>query len=134
MLSRRLPAGPRTSKPAGRRSLRSPSSSSDYQLRRHGPRRLVVRASSDDDAAAESPTTTSSTSSTSTSASSSYSSKAPRVAVIGGGWAGFGAAKALVEQGYSVTLLDAAPGAGASAAGWRTKSGRSMEAGIKGMW
>ena len=54
--------------------------------------------------------------------------------VIGGGWAGFRAAKALVDQGYDVTLLDAAPGAGASAAGWRTESGRSMEAGIKGMW
>ena len=30
--------------------------------------------------------------------------------------------------------MDAAPGAGASAAGWRTERGRSMEAGIKGMW
>jgi len=29
------------------------------------------------------------------------------VVVVGGGWAGFGAAKHLVENGYDVSLLDA---------------------------
>ena len=33
----------------------------------------------------------------------------PHVAVVGGGWGGWGAAKALVENGCKVTLLDAIP-------------------------
>lgn len=128
MLSQRLHAGPLASPALGRHSTQSPSSS-DTLRRRIGQRNRpsAVNATSDDDDGGETPTTssTSSTSTlTSTSASSSSSSRAPRVAVIGGGWAGFGAAKALVEQGYDVSLLDAAPGAGASAAGWRTKTGR----------
>lgn len=53
-----------------------------------------------------------------------------RVVVVGGGWAGFGAAKALSEAGpYDVTLLDANPNPGGLSAGWRTEAGRSVEAG-----
>jgi NADPH-dependent 2,4-dienoyl-CoA reductase/sulfur reductase-like enzyme len=33
-------------------------------------------------------------------------SRRPHVAVIGGGWGGWGAAKALIENGVQVTLLD----------------------------
>ncbi|CAM9879016.1 unnamed protein product, partial [Ascophyllum nodosum] len=61
--------------------------------------------------------------------------KKKKVVVVGGGWAGFGAAKALTEAGpYDVTLLDANPNPGGLSAGWRTSSGRSVEAGIKGFW
>lgn len=50
--------------------------------------------------------------------------------VVGGGWAGFGAAKALTEAGpYDVTLLDANPHPGGLSAGWRTTGGRAVEAG-----
>jgi len=125
MLSQRLHAGPLASPALGRHSTRSPSSSDTLRWRiGQRNRRSAVNATSDDDDGGETPTTSSTSTLTSTSASSSSSSRAPRVAVIGGGWAGFGAAKALVEQGYDVSLLDAAPGAGASAAGWRTKTGR----------
>lgn len=56
--------------------------------------------------------------------------KNKKVVVVGGGWAGFGAAKALTEAGpYDVTLLDANPNPGGLSAGWRTASGRSVEAG-----
>ena len=47
---------------------------------------------------------------------------------------GFGAAKHLAEEGYAVTLLDAAPEPGGLATGFRTKDGRACEAGIKGFW
>lgn len=47
---------------------------------------------------------------------------------------GFGAAKHLSEQGYGVTLLEASPNPGGLATGWRTASGREVEAGMKGMW
>ena len=57
-----------------------------------------------------------------------------QVIVVGGGWAGFGAAKHLSEQGFSVTLLDAAENAGGVSTGWRTPSGRPVEAGTKGFW
>ncbi|CAL5218947.1 g699 [Coccomyxa viridis] len=56
------------------------------------------------------------------------------VVVVGGGWAGFGAAKHLAETGYNVTLIDAAPNPGGLSAGWRTPQGRAVEAGIKGFW
>ena len=49
-------------------------------------------------------------------------------------FAGFGAAKHLAEQGYSVTLLDGAENPGGLSAGWRTPQGRAVEAGIKGFW
>jgi hypothetical protein len=48
--------------------------------------------------------------------------------------AGFGAAKHLSEQGYAVTLLDAAANPGGLSAGWRTAKGRVVEAGMKGFW
>lgn len=48
--------------------------------------------------------------------------------------AGFGAAKHLSSQGYSVTLLDASPNPGGLSAGWRTEQGRAVEAGVKGFW
>eukprot|EP00752_Nemacystus_decipiens_P011813 g10482.t1 len=63
--------------------------------------------------------------------------RAKKVVVVGGGWAGFGAAKALTEAGegaYDVTLLDANPNPGGLSAGWRTAGGRAVEAGIKGFW
>jgi len=60
--------------------------------------------------------------------------KRKRVVVVGGGWAGFGAAKHLAEEGYDVTLLDASPNPGGLSSGWRTKEGRTVEAGIKGFW
>lgn len=47
---------------------------------------------------------------------------------------GFGAAKHLSEQGYGVTLLEASPNPGGLATGWRTATGREVEAGMKGMW
>jgi uncharacterized protein with NAD-binding domain and iron-sulfur cluster len=56
------------------------------------------------------------------------------VVIVGGGWAGFGAAKHLSEQGYAVTLLDASPNPGGLSAGWTTPKGRTVEAGMKGFW
>jgi len=56
-----------------------------------------------------------------------------KVVVIGAGWAGFGAAHALVKaRGLDVLLLDAADNPGGLSAGWRTLAGRPVEAGIKG--
>eukprot|EP00178_Gracilaria_changii_P010464 TRINITY_DN304_c0_g1_i11.p1 TRINITY_DN304_c0_g1~~TRINITY_DN304_c0_g1_i11.p1 ORF type:complete len:486 (-),score=44.26 TRINITY_DN304_c0_g1_i11:1464-2921(-) len=58
-----------------------------------------------------------------------------RVAVIGAGWAGLGAAHHLVQQsGTEVTLIDAAPSVGGLVAGWKTKNGQDVEVGIHGMW
>jgi monoamine oxidase len=54
--------------------------------------------------------------------------------VVGGGWAGFGAAWQLIKLGFEVQLLDGAPNPGGLASGWRTKEGRAVEAGIKGFW
>ena len=64
----------------------------------------------------------------------SHAEDKQNVVVVGGGWAGFGAAKHLAEQGYNVTLLDAAPNPGGLSAGWRTPQGRAVEAGVKGFW
>lgn len=56
-------------------------------------------------------------------AGSAKSSNTPRydprkkVVVVGGGWAGFGAAKHLAEQGYAVTLLEAAKNPGGLSGG-----------------
>ena len=50
------------------------------------------------------------------------------------GFAGFGAAKHLAQQGYAVTLVDGSPNPGGLSAGWRTPQGRAVEAGIKGFW
>jgi hypothetical protein len=58
-----------------------------------------------------------------------------RVAVVGAGWAGLGAAYALAQQkNIEVTLIDAAPSVGGLVAGWKTKKGKSVEAGVHGFW
>eukprot|EP00898_Chlorokybus_atmophyticus_P005622 jgi/Chlat1/6060/Chrsp4S06343 len=57
-----------------------------------------------------------------------------RVAVVGAGWAGLGAAHHLAKQGYEVNLLEAGPQPGGLVAGWKTDSGRSVEVGIHGFW
>lgn len=58
--------------------------------------------------------------------------------VIGGGWAGFSAADALVtsDEPIEVELLDASPrGPGGLAGGWRTPIlNRPVEAGLHGFW
>ena len=46
-----------------------------------------------------------------------------QVVVVGGGWAGFGAASHLAASGVKVTLLEAQPSAGGLAAGWKTAKG-----------
>jgi len=59
----------------------------------------------------------------------------PRVVVVGGGWAGFGAARALARSGEcDVTLLEGAPNPGGVAGGYRDARGRALELGMKGMW
>lgn len=58
-----------------------------------------------------------------------------RVAVIGAGWAGLGAAYHLSKQSdIDVTLIDAAPSVGGLVAGFKTDKGRDVEVGIHGMW
>jgi uncharacterized protein with NAD-binding domain and iron-sulfur cluster len=57
-----------------------------------------------------------------------------RVIVVGAGWAGLGATYHLAQQGYEVTLLEAAPYPGGLVAGWKTPGGRSVEGGIHGFW
>jgi uncharacterized protein with NAD-binding domain and iron-sulfur cluster len=59
---------------------------------------------------------------------------APRVVVIGAGWAGLGAAYTLVKQGYQVTLLEAGATVGGLVSAWQTPTGRAVEAGIHGFW
>ena len=57
----------------------------------------------------------------------------PKVAVVGAGWGGFGAAKALCEAGCDVTLLDGIPdptGATPSV----TPTGKPFEYGTRGFW
>ena len=54
------------------------------------------------------------------------------VVVVGGGFGGFGAAKALCESGCKVTLIDASDPTGRTPL--TTKSGRPFEAGHKGFW
>ena len=55
------------------------------------------------------------------------------VVVIGGGWAGWGAAKALCEAGVAVTLLDGHPDPTGSTP-LTTASGKPFEAGTRGFW
>ena len=57
-----------------------------------------------------------------------------QVVVVGAGWAGLGATYHLAKQGYQVTLLEAGSYPGGLVAGWKTNSGRSVEAGIHGFW
>ncbi|WP_411877223.1 FAD-dependent oxidoreductase [Vulcanococcus limneticus] len=55
------------------------------------------------------------------------------VVVIGAGWAGWGAAKALCEAGIRVTLIDGMPDP-TGATPITTKSGKPFEAGTRGFW
>ena len=56
------------------------------------------------------------------------------VAVVGGGWGGLGAAKALVESGkYKVTVLDALPDPTGNTP-FLTPTGKPFEAGFRGFW
>ncbi|KST64460.1 hydroxysqualene dehydroxylase [Mastigocoleus testarum] len=57
-----------------------------------------------------------------------------KIVVVGAGWAGLGATYHLAKQGYQVTLLEAGSYPGGLVAGWKTKGGRSTEAGIHGFW
>lgn len=73
----------------------------------------------------------------STSSSSKTSGKIQNVVVIGGGWAGFGTAHALLRSGggnIKVTILEGSPRPGGLASGWTSASGRNVEAGIHGFW
>ena len=60
--------------------------------------------------------------------------QAPKVIIVGAGWAGLGAAHHLAEQGYNTTLLEAGPHPGGLVAGWKTPEGKSIEVGIHGFW
>ena len=55
------------------------------------------------------------------------------VVVVGGGWAGWGAAKALCEAGVRVTLLDGNPDPTGQTP-LTTASGKPFEAGTRGFW
>jgi len=59
---------------------------------------------------------------------------AKQAVVVGGGWGGFGAMKALTEAGYNVKLVDATPDPAALKGGWKNPNGRPVEAGFKGFW
>lgn len=61
-------------------------------------------------------------------------SQSLKVVVIGAGWAGLGATYHLATQGYDVTLLEAGSYPGGLVAGWKTSTGRSVEAGVHGFW
>jgi len=63
----------------------------------------------------------------------SASGEPPHVAVVGAGWGGWGAAKALVENGCRVTLLDALPDPTGKTP-YLTPSGKPFEAGTRGFW
>ena len=55
------------------------------------------------------------------------------VVVVGGGWAGWGAAKALCEAGVRVTLLDGKPDPTGQTP-LTTASGKPFESGTRGFW
>ncbi|MGF1542363.1 MAG: FAD-dependent oxidoreductase [Pleurocapsa sp.] len=61
-------------------------------------------------------------------------SETQKIIIIGAGWAGLAATSHLAQQGYDVTLLEAAPHPGGLVAGWKTPQGRSVEGGIHGFW
>lgn len=58
--------------------------------------------------------------------------RGPKAVVVGGGWAGFGAAYALSQAGADVTVLDAAEQPGGLASSWKSQGGKTVEPGIKG--
>ena len=66
-------------------------------------------------------------------ASLSMSAVPTKVAVIGAGFGGWGACKALVEGGCDVVLLDTLPDP-TSATPYVTPSGKPFEPGTKGFW
>lgn len=85
--------------------------------------RVVVRAASTSSAPAEA----------SSPSDDVVSDRKPRVAVVGAGWGGFGAAKALCEAGCDVTLLDGIPDpTGATPS--LTPTGKPFEYGTRGFW
>jgi len=85
--------------------------------------RVVVRAASTSSAPAEA----------SSPSDDVVSGHKPRVAVVGAGWGGFGAAKALCEAGCDVTLLDGIPDpTGATPS--LTPTGKPFEYGTRGFW
>lgn len=57
----------------------------------------------------------------------------PHVAIVGAGWGGWGAAKAAIENGCRVTLLDALPDP-TGATPYLTPTGKPFEAGTRGFW
>jgi len=57
----------------------------------------------------------------------------PHVAVVGAGWGGWAAAKALSESGVRVTLLDGLPDP-TGATPYLTPTGKPFEAGTRGFW
>jgi len=57
----------------------------------------------------------------------------PRVAVIGAGWGGWGAAKALSENGCNVTLMDSLPDP-TGATPFLTPTGKPFDVGQRGFW
>lgn len=57
----------------------------------------------------------------------------PKVAVVGAGWGGFGAAKALCEAGCDVTLLDGIPDPTGMTPS-TTPTGKPFEYGTRGFW
>ncbi|WPT12651.1 Phytoene dehydrogenase [Picochlorum sp. SENEW3] len=68
-------------------------------------------------------------------ASQGKNNKNKKVIVIGGGFAGFAAAKHLAEQdGVDVQLLDANPNPGGLSTAFKSSQGRTIEAGVKGFW
>lgn len=57
----------------------------------------------------------------------------PHIVVIGGGWAGWGAAKSALDQGCRVTLIDAQPDP-TGATPMRSATGKPVEPGVRGFW
>ncbi len=67
------------------------------------------------------------------------------IVIVGSGWAGYTAAESLSRnkdikmknnksKPVKITLLDASPNSGGLAGGFKTKTGRNVEAGIHGFW
>jgi|TARA_B110000977_G_scaffold128709_1_gene164240 hypothetical protein len=61
------------------------------------------------------------------------SSRRPKVAIVGAGWGGLGAAKALCESGCEVILLDGIPDP-TGVTPTTTPSGKPFEYGTRGFW
>jgi len=62
-----------------------------------------------------------------------------RVAIVGGGWAGLGAAHALTSsprnrEAFHVTLIESRESIGGLAAGWVQRENRPVEVGVHGFW